>query len=61
MIAMAQHIYNTYCSHLFSYDTAVLSLICNTAWQVKELTGGKGANVIMEAVGGQVFTECLKW
>ena len=54
MIAMAQHIYNTYCSHLFSYDT-VLPV------QVKELTGGKGANVIMEAVGGQVFTECLKW
>lgn len=28
--------------------------------KVKELTGGKGANVIMEAVGGKVFTECLK-
>lgn len=28
--------------------------------KVKELTGGKGANVIMEAVGGTVFTECLK-
>ncbi|XP_020611230.1 quinone oxidoreductase-like protein 2 homolog [Orbicella faveolata] len=28
--------------------------------KVKELTGGKGANVIMEAVGGQVFTECLR-
>ena len=37
------------------------SLISFIMWQVKELTGGKGANVIMEAVGGKVFTECLKW
>ncbi|XP_078384582.1 quinone oxidoreductase-like protein 2 homolog isoform X2 [Oculina patagonica] len=28
--------------------------------KVKELTGGKGANVIMEAVGGKVFNECLR-
>ncbi|KAJ7376390.1 hypothetical protein OS493_034912 [Desmophyllum pertusum] len=32
--------------------------------KVKELTKGKGANVIMEAVGGQVFTDslrCIAW
>ncbi|KAM7429867.1 hypothetical protein ABFA07_019361 [Porites harrisoni] len=28
--------------------------------KVKEFTEGKGADVIMEAVGGKVFTECLK-
>ncbi|XP_068758853.1 quinone oxidoreductase-like protein 2 homolog [Montipora capricornis] len=28
--------------------------------RIKELTGGKGANVIMESVGGKVFAECLR-
>ena len=28
--------------------------------KVKEATGGRGANVIMEAVGGDVFTQCLR-
>ena len=31
-----------------------------TQCQVKEFTEGKGADVIMEAVGGKVFNECLK-
>ena len=29
-------------------------------FQVKEITAGKGANVIMESVGGEVFKECLR-
>ncbi|KAK2571543.1 Quinone oxidoreductase-like protein 2-like protein, partial [Acropora cervicornis] len=28
--------------------------------KVKEITAGKGANVIMESVGGEVFKECLR-
>ncbi|XP_031558901.1 quinone oxidoreductase-like protein 2 homolog [Actinia tenebrosa] len=28
--------------------------------KVKKLTGGRGANVILDAVGGDVFKECLK-
>ena len=29
--------------------------------KVKELTGGKGANIILDAVGGDIFDQCLRW
>ncbi|XP_067025800.1 quinone oxidoreductase-like protein 2 homolog [Acropora muricata] len=32
----------------------------NIREKVKEITAGKGANVIMESVGGEVFKECLR-
>ena len=29
--------------------------------KTKELTKGRGANVIMDAVGGDIFKDCLRW
>ncbi len=29
--------------------------------KVKELTDGKGANIILDAVGGDIFDQCLRW
>ena len=29
--------------------------------RVKELTDGKGADIIMDAVGGDIFDQCLRW
>ena len=29
--------------------------------RVKELTDGKGADIIFEIVGGKVFDECVRW
>ena len=29
--------------------------------KVKEMTDGRGADVICDAVGGDVFKECLRW
>ncbi len=29
--------------------------------RVKQLTGGKGANIVFEAVGGKVMMESVRW
>ena len=29
--------------------------------RVKELTNGKGANIIIDAVGGDIFDQCVRW
>lgn len=33
----------------------------NLKERVKELTGGKGANIIVDAVGGDIFNQSLRW
>ena len=33
----------------------------NVKDRVKELTNGKGANVIIDAVGGDIFDQCVRW
>ena len=41
-------------------DIAIQTSAPNFSAQVKEVTGGKGANLIVNNVGGGVFAECLR-
>ena len=41
-------------------DVAIVTRRADFAEKVKEITGGKGADVIVNLVGGSIFAECLK-
>lgn len=41
-------------------DTGIATRAPDFAARVKEITGGKGANLIVNCVGGSVFAECMR-